>query len=177
MTPTLTTDGRRSNIGPYLLSNPEARQPTHDLLQDGNMVAYMAIHPAHWAPADALPNMEGYGRNWISEDDELSYIRAGKDGAKAYFERFKDTYRATQGQIHAWMSTWAFVFHDEEFAAPVGRVPATRVAAPDARAHDYLAGVGRLKTYQFEPGEITLAGAGHRRLRLSLSLSESDAPT
>jgi hypothetical protein len=138
------------------------------------MVAYMAVNPAHWAPADALPDMEGYGRNWISADEELAYIRAGKQGAQTYFERFKDTYRATEGQIHAWMSTWAFEFGDEAFAAQWVEFQQEWLRL--MHEHDYLAGGGGMKTYAFEPGEITwlapaIADADY------LFLSESSAPT
>lgn len=170
----VTADGRRSNIGPYLLSSPEDGQPTHELLADGQMAAYMAVNPAHWAPADMLPDMEGYGRNWISADEELGYIRAGKEGAQTYFERFKDTYRATEGQIHAWMSTWAFEFGDEAFAAQWVEFQQEWLRL--MHEHDYLAGVGGMKTYAFGPGEITwlapaIADADY------LFLSESGAPT
>lgn len=163
-----------SNIGPYLLANPEAGQPTHNLLKDGHMRAYMAINPAHWTPADALPNMEGYGRNYMSEEEELAYIRRREQGARGYYDRFRPTYEQGRGQIHAWMSTWAFEFGDPDFAADW--VAFQREWLRLMHADGHLAGVGGMKAHRFGPGEIlwladAIAEADY------LFLAESGAPT
>jgi hypothetical protein len=156
-------EGRTSNIGPYLLMNPEVGQPTHNLLKDGRMRAYMAINPAHWGDTDRLPNMEGYGRNWIPEQEELDYIRAGAEGARRYFDRFHGTYEQMRGEVHAWMSTWAFRFGDAAFAAQW--VDFQREWLRLMREHDYRAGVGGMKTYLFGTGEI---------VRLAPAIAEAD---
>lgn len=163
-----------SNVGPYLLAPPEAGQPTHNLLKDGNMRAYMAINPAHWAPDDALPNMEGYGRNYVAEEEELAFIRRREQGARGYYDRFRPTYEQTRGQIHAWMSTWAFVYGDQAFAEDW--VAFQQEWLRLMHADGYLAGVGGMKTYLFKPGEFAwlapaIADADY------LFLAESGAPT
>ena len=163
-----------SNIGPYLLANPEAGQPTHNLLKDGQMRAYMAINPAHWAPDDALPNMEGYGRNYLAEEEELSYIRRREQGARGYYDRFRPVYEQGRGQIYAWMSTWAFEFGDPEFAEDW--VAFQREWLQLMRADGHLAGVGGMKTYLFAPGEITWLAPAIAEADY-LFLAESGAPT
>ncbi|MBC7235191.1 MAG: hypothetical protein H5T69_05075 [Chloroflexi bacterium] len=166
--------GRRSNIGPYLLMSPEAGQPTHNLLRDGPMRAYMAINPAHWGPADQLPNMEGYGRNWIKPEDELDLIRDGAEGGRRYFERFAQTYEQTRGSIHAWMSTWAFVYGDRGFAEQW--VAFQREWLRLMHEHGYRAGVGGMKTHLFHPGEFAWLAPAIAEADY-LFLAESGAPT
>ena len=61
----------------------------HNLLKDGHMRAYMAVNPAHWGDADALPNMEGYGRNYVPKR-RLAYIRRREQGARGYYDRSGD---------------------------------------------------------------------------------------
>ena len=166
--------GQLSNIGPYLLSNPEAGQPTHNLLQSGHMRAYLAINPAHWGSNDRLPNMEGYGRNWIRAEDELELIRQGTKGGRTYFDRFKETYRATREDIHAWMSTWAFTYRDRVFAEQW--VAFQREWLRLMHQEGFRAGVGGMRTHMFKSGEITwlapaIADSDY------LFLSEADAPT
>ncbi len=163
-----------SNIGPYLLANPEAGQPTHNLLKDGHMRAYMAINPAHWTPFDALPEMEGYGRNYVPAEEELAYIRRREQGARGYYDRFRPTYEQGRGQIHAWMSTWAFEYGDPAFAEDW--VAFQREWLRLMHADGHLAGVGGMKTHLFAPGEIVwladaIAEADY------LFLAESGAPT
>lgn len=162
-TPTPAAPTHKSNIGPYLLMNPEAGQPTHNLLRNGPMRAYIAINPAHWTPADQLPNMEGYGRNWIPEDEELAYINAGAEGAGRYYDRFAPTYDATRANIHAWMSTWAFRWDDAAFAERW--VAFQREWLRLMHANGYRAGVGGMKTHPFADGEI---------LRLAPAIADSD---
>ncbi len=166
--------GRTSNIGPYLLMNPEAGQPTHNLLKDGRMRAYMAINPAHWGDPDRLPNMEGYGRNWIPENEELDYILAGADGARRYFERFQGTYEQTRGEIHAWMSTWAFRFGDSAFASQW--VTFQREWLRLMHENGYRAGIGGMKTYRFGADQITWLAPAIAEADY-LFLAESGAPT
>ncbi|HHX65879.1 MAG TPA: hypothetical protein GX702_13435 [Chloroflexi bacterium] len=173
-TPQALPADRNSNIGPYLLSHPEAGQPTHELLKNSRMRAYMAINPAHWTAADLLPHMEGYGRNWIPAEEELAYIADGAAGARAYYARFEETYIATRETIHAWMSTWAFEFGDREFAR--SWVEFQREWLRLMHANGYRAGVGGFKTHRFGEGEIlwlapAIAAADY------LFLSESGAPT
>ena len=163
-----------SNIGPYLLANPEAGQATHNLLKDGHMRAYMAINPAHWTPADALPNMEGYGRNYMAEEEELSYIRRREQGARGYYDRFRPTYEQGRGQIHAWMSTWAFEFGSREFAEDW--VAFQREWLRLMHADGYRAGVGGMKTHLFGPGEIAWLAPAIAEADY-LFLAESGAPT
>jgi len=163
-----------SNVGPYLLAPPEAGQPTHNLLKDGNMRAYMAINPAHWAPADALPEMEGYGRNYLAEEEELSFIRRREQGARGYYDRFRPTYEQTRGQIHAWMSTWAFVYGDQAFAEDW--VAFQREWLRLMHADGYLAGVGGMKTHLFQQGEFAWLAPAVAEADY-LFLAESDAPT
>lgn len=163
-----------SNIGPYLLAPPEAGQPTHNLLKDGNMRAYLAINPAHWAPDDALPEMEGYGRNYLAEEEELSFIRRREQGARGYYDRFRPTYEQTRGQIHAWMSTWAFVYGDQAFAEDW--VAFQREWLRLMHADGYLAGVGGMKTHLFESGEFAWLAPAIAEADY-LFLAESDAPT
>jgi hypothetical protein len=163
-----------SNIGPYLLAPPEAGQPTHNLLQDGNMRAYLAINPAHWGANDALPDMEGYGRNYMGADEELSFIRRREQGARGYYDRFRPTYEQMRGSIHAWMSTWAFVYGDRAFAEDW--VAFQREWLRLMHADGHLAGVGGMKTYPFQAGEFAwlapaIADADY------LFLAESGAPT
>jgi hypothetical protein len=165
---------RTSNIGPYLLMNPEAGQPTHNLLKDGRMRAYLAVNPAHWSEGDRLPNMEGYGRNWIPENEELDYILAGADGARRYFERFQGTYAATRGEIHAWMSTWAFRFGDSAFASQW--VTFQREWLRLMHENGYRAGIGGMKTYRFGAGQITWLAPAIAEADY-LFLAESGAPT
>lgn len=154
--------------------NPEAGQPTHDMLINGNMRGYMAINPAHWNPADQLPHMEGYGRNWIPEDKELEFIRDGAVGGRAYYDEFKDTYEATCEDIHAWMSTWAFVHGDREFADlwVEFQIEWLRLMHEEG----YRVGVGGMKTHLFEPGEISWLAPAIGEADY-LFLSEAGAPT
>jgi hypothetical protein len=166
--------GRTSNIGPYLLMNPEAGQPTHNLLKDGRMRAYLAINPAHWGDPDRLPNMEGYGRNWIPEEEELDYILAGADGARRYFERFQGAYEKTRGEIHAWMSTWAFRFGDPAFASQW--VAFQREWLRLMHENGYRAGVGGMKTYLLRADQITWLAPAIAEADY-LFLAESGAPT
>jgi hypothetical protein len=166
--------GRTSNIGPYLLMNPEAGQPTHNLLKDGRMRAYLAVNPAHWGDRDWLPNMEGYGRNWIPENEELDYILAGADGARRYFQRFQGTYEKTRGEIHAWMSTWAFRFGDSAFASQW--VTFQREWLRLMHENGYRAGIGGMKTYRFGAGQITWLAPAIAEADY-LFLAESGAPT
>ena len=166
--------GRRSNIGPYLLSNPEAGQPTHNLLKTGNMRAYTAISPADWGSQDSLPNMEGYGRNWIPAEQEMGMIWQGAEGGRRYFDKFKDSYRATRDDIHAWMSTWAFIYGDDAFARQW--VAFQREWLRLMHQDGFRAGVGGMRTHMFRTGEITwlapaIADSDY------LFLSEADAPT
>jgi hypothetical protein len=163
-----------SNIGPYLLANPEAGQPTHTLLKGGRMRAYMAINPAHWAPADALRNLEGYGRNYMAEEEELSYIRRREQGARGYYDRFRPTYEQGRGQIHAWMSTWAFTFGDPDFAEDW--VAFQREWLRLMHADGHLAGVGGMKAHLFGSGEIVWLTEAIRDADY-LFLAESGAPT
>jgi len=163
-----------SNIGPYLLAPPEAGQPTHNLLKDGHMRAYMAVNPAHWGDADALPNMEGYGRNYVPEEEELAYIRRREQGARGYYDRFRPTYEQTRGEIHAWMSTWAFVYGDQAFAEDW--VAFQREWLRLMHADGYLAGVGGMKTYPFAPGEFAWLAPAIAEADY-LFLAESGAPT
>ena len=154
--------------------NPEAGQPTHNLLIDGNMRGYMAINPAHWTPADQLPHMEGYGRNWIPEDEELELIREGAAGGRAYYNEFKNTYQATRKNIHAWMSTWAFVYGDREFADRW--VEFQREWLRLMHEEGYRAGVGGMKTHLFKSGEISWLAPAIAESDY-LFLSEAGAPT
>ena len=170
----MTTGTKRSNIGPYLLAPPEFGQPTHNLLKSGHMRAYMAVNPAHWGSLDRLPNMEGYGRNWIPPKKEIEYIEDGVEGARRYYARFEDTYEATRGDIHAWMSTWAFTYDNEAFAERW--VAFQREWLRLMHEHGYKAGIGGMRTHRFKTNEI-------RRLAPAIAeadylfLSEAGAPT
>ncbi|MGI6368963.1 MAG: hypothetical protein ACOX2L_11520 [Anaerolineae bacterium] len=163
-----------SNIGPYLLTPPEAGQPTHELLKDGHMRAWFAINPAHWAAADALPNMEGYGRNYMDEQEELSFIRRREQGARGYYDRFRPTYEQARGNVHAWMSTWAFVYGDKGFAEDW--VAFQREWLRLMHADGYLAGVGGMKSYPFKAGEFAWLAPAIAEADY-VFLGESDAPT
>lgn len=170
----LPTDAAyRSNIGPYLLANPEAGQPTHNLLKDGAMRGFMAINPSHWTPFDALPHMEGYGRNWLSEKDELAYIARREEGARDYFERFVKGYRHPPVPIHAWMSTWAFRFGDRAFAEDW--VAFQREWLRLMHENGFKGGIGGMKAHRFQPGEITWLTAAIAEADY-LFLAESGAP-
>lgn len=163
----------RSNIGPYLLANPEAGQPTHNLLKDGAMRAYMAVNPYHWTPQDALPHMEGYGRHWLPEQEERAYIARREQGARDYYQRFAQEYRHPPVPIHAWMSTWAFEFGDRAFAEDWVAFQSEWLRL--MHENGYQAGVGGMKAYRFQPGEIAwLAGAIAQADYLFLA--ESGAP-
>ncbi|MBN1401433.1 MAG: hypothetical protein JXA74_11390, partial [Anaerolineae bacterium] len=170
----LTQDGKTSNIGPYLLANPEAGQPTHNLLKDGAMRGYMAINPAHWTPYDQLPHMEGYGRNWIPTEEELDFIWEGAAGARAYYDKFEETYQATRGDILAWMSTWGFVYGDVAFAERWVEFQIEWLHL--MHVNGYRAGVGGMKTHLFKPGEIAWLAPAIAQADY-LFLSESGAPT
>jgi hypothetical protein len=163
-----------SNVGPYLLAPPEAGQLTHNLLKDGNMRAYLAINPAHWGANDALPLMEGYGRNYLAEEEELSFIRRREQGARGYYDRFRPTYEQMRGQIHAWMSTWAFVYGDSAFAEDW--VAFQQEWLRLMHADGYLAGVGGMKTYPFKAGEFAWLAPAIVEADY-LFLAESGAPT
>ena len=176
-TATLVAQGagdRRSNIGPYLLANPEAGQPTHNLLRTGNMRAYIAINPAHWGSRDRLFNMEGYGRNWIPADQELVMIRQGAEGGRRYYDKFKNTYFDTRDEIHAWMSTWAFVYGDDAFARQW--VEFQREWLRLMHQEGFRAGVGGMRTHMFRSGEINWLASAIADSDY-LYLSEADAPT
>ena len=162
-----------SNVGPYLLAPPEAGQPTHNLLQEGHMRAYLAINPAHWGADDALPAMEGYGRNYLADEEELAFIRRREQGARGYYDRFRPTYEQMRGKIHAWMSTWAFVYGDPAFAKDW--VAFQREWLRLMHADGYLAGVGGMKTYPFGPGEIVWLAPAVAEADY-LFLGESGAP-
>lgn len=163
-----------SNIGPFLLSAPVVGNPTHNLLKDGNMRAYMAINPAHWGVDDALPEMEGYGRNFMAAEEELAFIRRREQGARGYYERFRTTYEQGRGRIHAWMSTWAFEFGDPAFAEDW--VAFQREWLRLMHADGHLAGIGGMKAHRFAPGEITALAPAIAEADY-LFLAESGAPT
>jgi hypothetical protein len=165
---------RTSNIGPYLLAPPEGGQPTHNLLVDGHMRGYLAINPAHWGNGDALPNMEGYGRNYMAEEEELSFLRRREQGARGYYDRFRPTYEQMRGKIHAWMSTWAFVYGDQEFADDWVAFQTEWLRL--MHADGYLAGVGGMKTYPFRAGEFAWLAPAIAQADY-LFLAESGAPT
>ena len=170
----ISAEAGRSNIGPYLLMNPEAGQPTHNLLKDGHMRGYMAINPAHWSPADQLPRMEGYGRNWIPEEEELEYIRAGAAGARAYYDEFADSYDHCREDIHAWMSTWAFVYKDAPFSATWVEFQVEWLRL--MHQNGYRAGVGGMKTHLFGVGDLARLAPAIEASDY-IFLSESGAPT
>jgi hypothetical protein len=176
-TPIPLPDGtleRYSNVGPYLLAPPEGGQPTHNLLVDGQMRGYLAINPAHWGDSDALPDMEGYGRNYMAEEEELSFLRRREQGARGYYDRFRPTYEQMRGKIHAWMSTWAFVYGDEDFADDWVAFQTEWLRL--MHADGYLAGVGGMKTYPFQAGEIAWLAPAIAKADF-LFLAESGAPT
>jgi len=172
--PLPTGVAKRSNIGPYLLSHPETGQPTHNLLKNGHMRAYMAVNPAHWTPADQLPHMEGYGRNWIPPEEELALIDQGAEGGRIYFERFRESYEHCRPNIHAWMSTWAFRYGDPEFAAKWASFQTEWLRL--MHEHGFKAGVGGMKTHLFKPGEFAWLAPAISEADY-LFLAESGAPT
>ncbi len=165
---------KRSNIGPYLLAHPEAGQPTHNLLKAGHMRAYLAINPDHWAPADALPSMTGYGRNWLPEDEEAAYIERGAEGAQDYYDRFSATYDHARGRIAVWMSTWAFRYDDLSFARQW--VDFQREWLRLMHKNGYRAGVGGWKTHLFRPNEIAALAPAIGEGDV-VFMAESGAPT
>jgi len=172
--PQPTPTVRYSNIGPYLLMSPEFGQPTHNLLRDGHMRAYMAVNPVHWGSPDKLPHMEGYGRNWIKPESEIAIIERGAEGARDYFNQFAGAYEASRADIHAWMSTWAYRYHDAAFADRW--VEFQREWLRLMHENGYTAGIGGMRTHMFSSGEF-------RRLAPAIAdadylfLSEAGAPT
>lgn len=138
------------------------------------MRAFLAINPAHWGAGDVLPGLEGYGRNYLNEEEELAFIRRREQGARGYYDRFRTTYEATRGSIHAWMSTWAYVYGDAAFAEDW--IAFQREWLRLMHADGYLAGIGGMKTYPFAEGEFAALAPAIAEADY-LFLAESGAPT